>query len=52
MIFSAKYSKFLVYFFNSLLFEGPESLTNFQGFFVFTSRFVSFDASWKFIFLD
>lgn len=23
---------FLVYFFNSLLFEGPESLTDFQGF--------------------
>lgn len=28
----AEYSKFLVYFFNSLLFEGPESLTDFQGF--------------------
>lgn len=25
---------FLVYFFNSLLFEGPESLTDFQGFFM------------------
>lgn len=27
---------FLVYFFNSLLFEGPESSIDFQGFFVET----------------
>ena len=29
---------FLVYFFNSLLFEGPESLTDFQGFFVLSEE--------------